>query len=343
MRRRQVLAGIGAAAGTVAAGCLSLPPGTDSHPFDGTTQRVAVEDASTSDLDLRANAEESLAFWEENSQTFAGFEVDFRLVEDEPDLLIRYADDPAGCEDVEGFDSSRVLGCAPQLGPNSQVPRPVVARVVAAGRPYGSVRVTTQHEIGHVLGLGHEDEPRAVMSNRPEDRIPLYAVRVDIWETVLAVQEGSNATIRLLNHGVAAYTSEEYEVAAAAFAAAESDFASLAGELDAARARTDELEVPDAVETVDFPTVRDRLDHLRERLRLAESLAEALGAAATAAAAGDRAAASDAVSTANDRLAAFNALGTIALSDIAVALGLVRGFDKDDSALELDEDDVAVE
>jgi len=139
MQRRRFLEAVGGSAAAGVAGCLSLTPGSDEHPFAGTTQRVAIEDVSTSDHDLEQNTEESLAFWEENSESFAGFDVSFRLVESSPDLVIRYADSPEGCEDVEGFDSTRVLGCAPVLVPGRRVPDPVVARVVAGDRPFGLV------------------------------------------------------------------------------------------------------------------------------------------------------------------------------------------------------------
>jgi len=339
MRRRRFLATAGGVAGAGLAGCLALDPAERTHPFAGTTQRVAVEDASTSDLDLTANAGEALEFWAAESEGYAGFPVDFWLVESEPDILIRYADDPAGCEDVAGFDSSRVLGCAPRLGPETAVPDPVVARVVAGGRPYGSVRVTTKHEIGHILGLGHEDDPREIMSNRPEDRIPLYTVRVEIWEAVLSVQAGANEAIRLLNHGTETYRRQAFEAAATAFEAAREDFTALAADLDAALGRTGELE---GQETVDLRTVRDRLGHHRERLRLSAALAGALAAAADAAAAGDGAREREAIDEANRQVAAFEDLGPVESSEIAVALGLIRGFDSEASGVPLDEDDVDV-
>jgi hypothetical protein len=43
MRRRQVIASLGASASLGLGGCLALTPGEETHPFAGTTQRVAVE------------------------------------------------------------------------------------------------------------------------------------------------------------------------------------------------------------------------------------------------------------------------------------------------------------
>jgi predicted Zn-dependent protease len=52
--------------------------------------------------------------------------------------------------------------------------------------------MTAKHELGHLLGLGHDDEPSEVVSSRPEDRIPDYERRVECWETAQTGVEQTN-------------------------------------------------------------------------------------------------------------------------------------------------------
>ena len=80
---------------------------------------------------------------------------------------------------------------------------------------------------------------------------------------MLAVHEESNAAVRLLNHGVEAFSQGEYDAAESVFEAARTDFSALVARIEAAQEQAVALEEPPAVETVDIPTLRDRLDHLR--------------------------------------------------------------------------------
>jgi len=331
MRRRAFLVG---AAGVAGAGCLDRSGDGDRHPFAGETVTVRVDKRSDTDHDLGANARQALAFWEEHAETYAGFDVAFDLVEsEEPDLVIAYADDLAGCETVAGA-SERVLGCAPILGPGIRVPQPVVARVVAGGRPFGKIRITTKHELGHVLGLGHEDEPRRVMSNRPEDRIPLYDLRIDVWEQTLAGVERTTEAGVLYRHAVEAWNQERYEPAGPAFAAARAAFADATTTFEAARSATTGFEGHPQVETVDIEGVRAALSTLTDRAELLTAVADTMREASEAAAAGDSTTAGVRLDEARGDLSAFRDIGPVQTRDVAVTLGLVRGFDRTDPAID---------
>lgn len=54
--------------------------------------------------------------------------------------------------------------------------------------------------------------------------------------------------------------------------------------------------------------------------------------------AGENTLANEALNDANEHVRAFNAVGPVQLRDIAVALGLVRGFDRDDPIVDVEED-----
>jgi hypothetical protein len=337
MRRRAVLAGAAGLAAT--AGCLSLPESEDSHPFAGETVTVRVDEQSTTPHDLQANAAETLAFWEENSETYAGFEVDFEVVAGEtPDLVIAYVDEPQGCADVEGY-SERVLGCAPVLQSNTRVPEPTVARVVAGPRLLGKITITAKHEIGHILGLGHDDEPREIMSDRPADRIPLYDLRVEIWEMVRDGAQQTNEASALYTEAVDLWNGGEYDAAGATFGDARETFADAVATFETAHGTTDEFERRPQVEMVALGSVRERLSTLAERVGQLASAARTMVEAADAAAVGDTETANAQRNEANDHVDAFREGGSVQLREVAIALGLVRGFDRDDTVVEFGEED----
>ncbi|WP_436902901.1 matrixin family metalloprotease [Halovenus halobia] len=327
MRRRTLLTAIGAGAAT--AGCLGLAPTSSEHPLAGETQSVQVRADSTSPHDLDALAEAALSFWEEHSEQYAGFPVEFEGNNDEPDIVIAYSDSPAGCENVPNY-SSQVLGCAPVLDGGSVQRRPITARVVAASRPPGAIRVTTQHEIGHILGLRHNDAPANVMSNRPADRIPEYARRVDVWETVRDIHDRASEATPILNYGIGLYNDGEYEAAALALEIAATDLQAFVTRLDAASEEIDILEATVDVETVAFETLRELFDRLRRRLVVAVGLATALAASARA----DGQTRQSELDSAIEYTETFNSTEVIQLRDVAVALGLVRAFDAEQPVIE---------
>jgi len=339
MRRRRYLAAVAGGTLPALAGCADLDgvfsEEEPQHPLAGETVAVQIDNRSDTDHDIETNAWEAMTFWETNSPAYAGFDVAFELVEDSPDVVIQYADDPSGCKDVEGY-SERVLGCAPVLQSRTKVPEPIPIRVVAGARPYGEIKITTQHEIGHVLGLGHDDEPREIMSNRPEDRIPLYEVRVEILDTVLEAQEHSVEAVREFNGGTDAWGSEAFADARELFRDARETFKTAESLIELSHDRTGEFDGHPRVETIDLEGVRGHLDRIAERMALAVSFTSEMHLAADAGVDEDRERANGHLRTANDDIRAFNRIDPPAVRDVAVALGLIRGTTRDETVIDID-------
>jgi hypothetical protein len=135
------------------------------NPYGDGNLTVAVDATNVTDgRDVRPLVAASLAFWEENAERYAGYAVDYRLLDagSDPanaDVVVRFVDAVGDCGHEEG-----VAGCAPYVtrGP---VDRPVTVRV-ATGFDDDSTRLVLDHELGHTLGLGHDDDPQSVMSSR---------------------------------------------------------------------------------------------------------------------------------------------------------------------------------
>lgn len=321
-------------------GCLAAPTEElgDRHGFAEQTLSVRVDNESDTNHDVTQLASDAMAYWEEYAPKYAGFDVGFELTDDAtPDIIVEFVDSPEPCRDVAGW-SELVLGCAPLIQPGRRVTDTVRAYVVARDRPVGKVRITTKHEFGHLLGLYHTDEPLEIMSNLPEHRIPLYEVRTGIWRLTLEANDLASDAGLLHRHGVDRWNDEAYTAASAAFEEASADYETASIRLEEALSDAAVFEGHPRVETVDLPALEGHLSRLHERTILSASIAGYHREAADGAAAGDHDLVADRLATAGGIRDQLTDLDSPALRDVAVALGLVRGFDRDEPVVSLDEE-----
>ena len=99
------------------------------------------------------------AYWEANATQYAGYAVDYEVQPDasNPDLVVAFRDEISGCERTD-----HTAGCAPYITRAAGIDRPVTVEIKTGLSDASTVQVIT-HELGHTLGLGHDDEPQDVM------------------------------------------------------------------------------------------------------------------------------------------------------------------------------------
>jgi tetratricopeptide (TPR) repeat protein len=333
VRRRELLAG----AAVALAGCTearefvedATPP--RGHPLAGETT-VTVVNLSDSGHDLETLADEALAFWNENAERYAGFEVEFsRAGPDEtPDVEVEFLNSREQLDGCHEYSSENVLGCAPLIREGTRISRPVTAEVVATSRPDGEVRVTTKHELGHMLGLDHESEPAYIMSNRVQDRLPEYEHRIEVLEAFQDGWRARNDGTRAYNEGIARWNDREYERAVEPFDRAVGLYRSIHERVADAEEAATAFEEMVRPETVDRERLREYFETTRTAADRSVEAAEAMRDAARAMADGDRSRARDRQEAANEALEELRNMDVPTPADVARALGLVNDDDLED-------------
>ena len=133
-----------------------------ANPWGDEPIVVAVRNEGSRDRDFAALVREATTFWEAEDERYLGFAVEYEVRPDaeDPDLIVAFADRVPDCGDV-----ADAVGCAPLLTDSRQVDRPETAWV-KTGLSDESTVLVTEHELGHTLGLTHDDPPRDVMQAR---------------------------------------------------------------------------------------------------------------------------------------------------------------------------------
>lgn len=233
MNRRNVLVSVGAVcAGT--AGCTELSESVEeaSDRLDGEPgpNRPWSELPVTVTLDTKTGDDregfeslvlDGLSYWEEHSEEFAGYAIEYEVDPDleDGDVVVELVETVETCE-ASGHDQEAV-GCAPIFTGEATETATVE---IKDGFSDDLTLTTIKHEIGHTLGLGHDDEPIEIMSGDPADRIPDYETRVDIHEryrdAVTRIGDGHS----LYNEGQDYLGDEQWQDAVEPFEAARDEY-----------------------------------------------------------------------------------------------------------------------
>lgn len=329
LSRRHAIAGVAVAL----AGCSGLEreieeqaenvPGLRGHPLSGTTT-LSITDRSESSHDLERLTMEALTYWTTNAAEYAGFEVAFELTTTAPDIELVFLENRRELQGCQEHASQEVLGCAPLLEDGHRPERPVTIEVVANERPYGEILVTVEHELGHTLGLAHDDEPAYIMSNDIEDRLPEYDRRREILVAIENAWNGRNAGTRIYNRAIEHWNDSEYRAAQSEFEASADRYRPVVASVETADEIEEEFDGMARPETVDRETLRMYFEQSREWIDLAIRRAEQMAAAAIAREGGDVSTARDRVAAAEEATEALEAVAFPSPADAARALGLLR-------------------
>jgi hypothetical protein len=131
-----------------------------ANPWGSEPIVVAVSDAAGTGRDWVPMVREATAYWEANAERFAGFPVEYEVRPDaaEPDLVVEFVRTVPDCG-----GAADAAGCAPLVEDSAQIHRPETVSV-GTGFSDESTALVVTHELGHTLGLTHEDAPAEVMA-----------------------------------------------------------------------------------------------------------------------------------------------------------------------------------
>lgn len=183
---------------------------SDDNPWGQEVVPVRINDTVDDGRNTTALTVRTIDYWNANIERYTDFEYRFRLAED-PDsarVELRYLAAVDSCNGTH----ERVAGCAAYLQAGTRADDLEIVRVESRSSN-SAVLVTTRHEFGHLVGLGHSDEPLELMAqnyggdltNATDRAMPWYDDRLHVAVEPDTI-DGDAAVIReQVRHAVSYY------------------------------------------------------------------------------------------------------------------------------------------
>lgn len=152
------------------------------NPFYSRHLTVYV-DQSEANRDKSNIVNHSMVWWTENSWDYAGYPVNLSQIDDQDsaDIIVTFEESPIQCG--IGPHTGTVLGCAPLNEHRAEQPSEIT---IAIDQATPESIITVKHELGHVFGLTHDDDPGYVMDD-------LYGQTNRHWDNITVYIDGSTA------------------------------------------------------------------------------------------------------------------------------------------------------
>jgi len=201
--------------------------------------------------------EEALEFWSNNAEEYLDHPADFEYVRkaEGPNIIVEFVEPLTDC--AEEHDEEEVAGCAP-LNEDMSVPDGDTARIKTEYDREQLLR-TIKHELGHILGLGREDEPRSIKVSDQRKLIDDYEAKVTIAETYTEAKERYNGAMETHNNGLVDWKHLDSALAEEKMREAAEDFRSAAADFDGERQRAAAIDKAEVAEMLDRATRRSAL------------------------------------------------------------------------------------
>jgi hypothetical protein len=233
--RRAYLAICGSVA---AAGCTALDSlpgrGKDGHPFTDRTVAVQISNAQQNFDHLETLLGDALSFWNANTQYLPyTTTLEYRPDASDPDILVEEVLNLESC----GLHEGEVSGCAELIQAGDHDRLPATATVEFQEDNDWRYQRIIEHEIGHTLGLEHDDEPARVMHESWEQRYPEFETRLEILDLTEQRRATYSEAAETISGANDAVEGERYDAATEQFRTAITSFEGARGSLQ----RSEEL------------------------------------------------------------------------------------------------------
>jgi hypothetical protein len=231
-------------------------PGT--HPLADRTATVTVERVEADRDRLERLLREAIAFWNDTHPQYLEYTTTLEYQADAEEPAILVSEVPA-IEECGIHDSGKFAGCATYLTAGSEESLPAEVRLAPDASDW-LYRTVIKHELGHVLGLGHDDEPATIMDNSVEARYPEYEQRREILDLRKQWITEYNDAAEVLSAAFDDADDEDYETAAGRYETAGEHYQTASELVESAAETASELSTFE-------PADRDRLVELLDRER----------------------------------------------------------------------------